>query len=168
MPENDVIAAADAVLERGERPTVERVPLELGRGSPVRFGSLLDQWWARLAGRLSGESHLPALPGEVSQAFVASGSRQFFWRRQLPTKQWLSNARCYPPSANSWRWSRTRRVMFRRSSASKPRRLAGRQAAEPRLADLELLLVQRQTEIEDLHQQREHLSRERGEAQQNS
>ncbi len=29
-PENDVFAAADAVLARGERPTVERVRSELG------------------------------------------------------------------------------------------------------------------------------------------
>lgn len=69
--ENDVFAAADAVLPRGERPTVERVRLELGRGSPARVGGLLDQWWARLAERLNGETRLPALLGEVSQSFVA-------------------------------------------------------------------------------------------------
>jgi hypothetical protein len=34
-------------------------------------GGLLDQWWGRLAERLNGETCLPALPGEVSQAFVA-------------------------------------------------------------------------------------------------
>ncbi|MGH8449427.1 DNA-binding protein, partial [Pseudomonas sp.] len=71
VPENDVFAAADAVLARGERPTVERVRLELGRGSPARVGGLLDIWWARLAERLNGETRLPTLPGEVSQAFVA-------------------------------------------------------------------------------------------------
>lgn len=63
--------AADAVLARGARPTVERVRLELGRGSPARVGGLLDQWWARLAERLNGETRLPALPAEVAQAFVA-------------------------------------------------------------------------------------------------
>ena len=71
VPENEVFAAADAVLARGERPTVERVRLELGRGSPARVGGLLDQWWARLAERLNGETRLPALPAEVAQAFVA-------------------------------------------------------------------------------------------------
>jgi hypothetical protein len=72
VPENDVFAAADAVLARGERPTVERVRLELGRGSPARVGALLDQWWEQLAGRLRGETRLrgrafansePRLPG---------------------------------------------------------------------------------------------------------
>ncbi|MGF0238152.1 DNA-binding protein [Rhodococcus sp. IEGM1300] len=38
-----MFAAADAVLARGERPTVERVRLELGRGRPARVSSLLDQ-----------------------------------------------------------------------------------------------------------------------------
>lgn len=35
VPEADVFAAADRVLQRGDRPTVERVRLELGRGSPA-------------------------------------------------------------------------------------------------------------------------------------
>lgn len=71
VPENEVFAAADAVLARGERPTVERVRLELGRGSPARVGGLLDIWWTRLAERLNGEIRLPTLPSEVSQAFVS-------------------------------------------------------------------------------------------------
>lgn len=71
VPENEVFAAADAVLARGERPTVERVRLELGRGSPARVGALLDQWWEHLAGRLRGETRLPDLPTEVAQALVA-------------------------------------------------------------------------------------------------
>ncbi|BAQ74705.1 plasmid replication [Pseudomonas sp. Os17] len=44
--------------------------------------------------------------------------------------------------------------------------VAGRQAAELRLADLELLLSQRQTQIDDLQQQRESAAHERREAQQ--
>ena len=71
VPENEVYAAADAVLARGERPTVERVRLELGRGSPARVGSLLDKWWTRLADRLNSETRLPELPGPVALAFVA-------------------------------------------------------------------------------------------------
>ncbi|MBE1161569.1 DNA-binding protein [Dyella acidiphila] len=69
VPETDVFKAADAVLARGERPTVERVRLELGRGSPARVGQLLEQWWERLAQRLKGHALLPNLPGEVAQAF---------------------------------------------------------------------------------------------------
>jgi hypothetical protein len=39
MPEDEVFAAADAVLARGELPTVKRVRLELGRVVAVRRAS---------------------------------------------------------------------------------------------------------------------------------
>ncbi len=71
VPEDEVFAAADAVLARGERPTVERVRQELGRGSPARVGSLLDIWWGQLAKRVEGETRLPGMPREVTEAFLA-------------------------------------------------------------------------------------------------
>lgn len=77
VPETDVFKAADAVLARGERPTVERVRTELGRGSPARVGQLLEQWWEQLAHRLKGHALLPELPGEVAQAFAET------WRLAL-------------------------------------------------------------------------------------
>lgn len=77
VPENDVFQAADAVLARGERPTVERVRTELGRGSPARVGQLLEQWWEKLAQRLKGHALLPELPGDVAQAFAEA------WRLAL-------------------------------------------------------------------------------------
>ena len=77
VPETDVFTAADAVLARGERPTVERVRVELGRGSPARVGQLLEQWWEQLAQRLKGCALLPDLPGEVAQAFAET------WRLAL-------------------------------------------------------------------------------------
>ena len=69
VPETEVFAAADRVLARGERPTVERVRVELGRGSPNRIGPLLEQWWEALTKRLAGETRLPELPPEVAGAF---------------------------------------------------------------------------------------------------
>lgn len=69
VPEGEVFAAADRVLARGERPTTERVRVELGRGSPARVGQLLEQWWDALSKRLAGESLLPDLPAEVAAAF---------------------------------------------------------------------------------------------------
>lgn len=85
-----MFAAAVAVLARGERPTVERVRLELGRGSPARVGGLLDQGWARLAHRLSVQSRLLALPVEVSQAIVA------VWQAQGVAEQALAEQRQVP------------------------------------------------------------------------
>jgi predicted nucleic acid-binding Zn-ribbon protein len=77
VPEHAVWTAADAVLARGERPTVERVRMELGRGSPARVGQLLERWWEQLAQRLKGHALLPELPGEVAQAFAEA------WRLAL-------------------------------------------------------------------------------------
>ena len=57
-------------MARGERPTVERVRTELGRGSPARVGQLLEAWWDALAKRLAGETRLPALPSAASAAFT--------------------------------------------------------------------------------------------------
>ncbi|EQD67830.1 cointegrate resolution protein, partial [mine drainage metagenome] len=69
VPDNEVFSAADRVLARGERPTVERVRVELGRGSPARVGQLLETWWEALAKRLAGEVRLPDLPADVAGAF---------------------------------------------------------------------------------------------------
>lgn len=167
VPETDVFAAADAVLARGERPTVERVRLELGRGSPARVGGLLDQWWARLAERLSGETRLPTLPGEVSQAFVAVW-QQAIHLAQGVVEQGLAKQR---QVLNDERERMAAAEDQARQDMAKARQqvaeaVAGRQAAELRLADLELLLSQRQTQIDDLHQQRESAAHERREAQQ--
>ncbi|WP_434631078.1 DNA-binding protein [Pseudomonas sp. Z1-29] len=167
VPENDVFAAADAVLARGERPTVERVRLELGRGSPARVGGLLDHWWARLAERLNGETRLPALPGEVSQAFVAVWQQaiqlaQGVVERGLTEQRQVLDAERERIAAAE---DQARQDMAKaRQQVSDA--VAGRQAMELRLADLELLLSQRQRQIEDLQQQRESLVHERREAQQ--
>ncbi|UUT22863.1 DNA-binding protein [Pseudomonas sp. T8] len=167
VPESEVFTAADAVLARGERPTVERVRLELGRGSPARVGGLLDQWWARLAERLNGETRLPALPAEVSQAFVA------VWQQAIHLAQGVAEqALAEQRQVLDAERERVAAVEDQaRQDAAQFRQLAveavaGRQGVEARLADLELLLAQRQTQIEDLQQQREGLLRERREAQQ--
>lgn len=62
IAEQDVFEAADKLLARGERPTIERVRLELGRGSPNTVNRLLDGWWGGLAARMAAKesSKLPA------------------------------------------------------------------------------------------------------------
>jgi chromosome segregation ATPase len=168
VPENDVFAAADAVLARGERPTVERVRLELGRGSPARVGGLLDQWWSRLAERLNGETRLPALPGEVSQAFVA------VWQQAIHLAQGVAEqALAEQRQVLATERERVAAVEDQaRLDAAHARQhaaiaQAAQQASETRLADLEMLLEQRLAQLEDLQRQREALVAERSQAQQN-
>lgn len=169
VPENEVFAAADAVLARGERPTVERVRMELGRGSPARVGGLLDQWWARLAERLSGETRLPTLPAGVSQAFVAVW-QQAIHLAQAVAEQGLSEQR-QVVSAERERVAVVEDQARQDAALARQHAMvaqAAQQVSETRLADLEALLEQRATQILDLQQQRESLLRERGDGQQHS
>ncbi|RJX60392.1 plasmid replication region [Pseudomonas syringae pv. actinidiae] len=167
VPENEVFAAADAVLARGERPTVERVRLELGRGSPARVGGLLDQWWEQLAGRLRGETRLPGLPAEVAQAFVAiwqqatTLAQGVVEQSLVGQRQVLAEEREQVAAVEAR--ARLEAAQARQQTAEA---LATRKAAETRLSDLEQLLTQRLTQIDDLRHQREELLGQRDEVRQ--
>ena len=66
---SDVERVADALLRAGERPTVEKVRVKLGSGSPNTINPLLDAWWQRLASRIEvGPKALERLPEEVIHA----------------------------------------------------------------------------------------------------
>lgn len=162
VPEEAVFAAADAVLERGERPTVERVRLELGRGSPARVGALLDQWWALLAQRLRGETRLPALPAEVSQAFVAVWQQAMLLADGV-AEQALAERRAQLEAerlrvAAVEEEARQAMALARQQVAAAQ---AAQQHAEIRLADLKQLLAQRQAQLDDLQNRCAELAEER-------
>lgn len=162
VPEQEVFAAADAVLERGERPTVERVRLELGRGSPARVGALLDQWWERLAQRLRGEMRLPALPAEVSQAFVDVWQQATLLADGV-AEQALAE-RCAQLEAERLRVAAVEDVARQEMAQSRQQvtaAQAAQQHAETRLADLERLLAQRQAQLDNLHSRCAELAEER-------
>jgi len=80
----DVDFAADALIAERARPTVERVRLKLGRGSPNTVGPLLENWFAGLAARLgvgpgpSGEEE-DAPPPALRQAL------KDLWAQSLAT-----------------------------------------------------------------------------------
>ena len=86
---DEVWAAADAVLAQGERPTIERVRQQLGRGSPNTVGPMLDGWYGSLAKRLvagpaenaDGGAEENALPPPVLRAVKA------LWARALQQSQ---------------------------------------------------------------------------------
>lgn len=56
IQEADVFAAADALLAEGKRPTIERVRLKIGRGSPNTVSPMLERWFGTLADRLVGSA----------------------------------------------------------------------------------------------------------------
>jgi hypothetical protein len=67
-----VDVAADALLQRGERPTIEKVRAELGTGSPNTLTRLLEAWWAGLSERLAAQAraNVPGLPESVQRAIM--------------------------------------------------------------------------------------------------
>lgn len=75
VQEQDVWAAADAVLAQGQRPTIERVRQQLGRGSPNTVGPMLESWFSRLGERLElhrqGDRAMDALPDAVLESVRA-------------------------------------------------------------------------------------------------
>lgn len=61
VTKEQVFAAANAVLARGDRPTIDRVRQELGTGSPNTVNGHLDDWWSTLSKRLTDRpDNLPA------------------------------------------------------------------------------------------------------------
>lgn len=70
ITQEEVTAAADAIVAAGKRPTVERIRAHLGTGSPNTVTRMLDAWRQGLAERLRQASLLPELPDEVGQAMT--------------------------------------------------------------------------------------------------
>jgi chromosome segregation ATPase len=75
----DVFRAADELLVQGDRPTIDRVRMRLGRGSPNTINDHLDAWWAKLGSRLRDlpGHEFPQLPERVAQAL------QHLWNEAL-------------------------------------------------------------------------------------
>jgi chromosome segregation ATPase len=72
VQQEEVWAAADALIAAGERPTIERVRLKIGRGSPNTVSPMLEAWFATLGPRLgvaaTGTQTEEGAPKELLQA----------------------------------------------------------------------------------------------------
>ena len=67
----DISVAADEMLRKGNRPTVEKLRAMVG-GSPNTIGPLLDRWWSSLSSRLdAGPAALHRLPESVAHVAEA-------------------------------------------------------------------------------------------------
>jgi hypothetical protein len=79
----DVFRAADELLLQGDRPTIDRVRMRLGRGSPNTINEHLDAWWAKLGARLRDlpGQEFPHLPERVSHTL------QQLWNEALDGAQ---------------------------------------------------------------------------------
>lgn len=159
VPETAVFAAADRVLARGERPTVERVRLELGRGSPARIGQLLEHWWEVLAQRLAGEARLPDLPPAVAEAFKAVWVSATDHGTQLAQASVAS--RVDELTQDQARLANERsewQQAVEAAHAAQANAETSRQTAEARVGDLQRLLEQQAAQHAELLAQRDALS----------
>lgn len=158
VPEHEVFAAADAVLARGERPTVERVRSELGRGSPARVGQLPEQWWEQLARRLKGHALLPDLPGEVAQTFAET------WRIALVHADALAQAalteeqnRLFAVQTSLTQERKVWENALAEAEANAAESTAQHSQSEAQLLERQVMVDQLLAQIADLKRQRDHL-----------
>jgi hypothetical protein len=70
ITQEQVNAAADALVAAGDKPTVEKVRAAMGTGSPNTVTRMLDTWRCGLAERLQNVLQLPELPPEAGQAMT--------------------------------------------------------------------------------------------------
>ncbi|WP_218668919.1 DNA-binding protein [Variovorax sp. KK3] len=75
IQESDVFAAADALLAEGQRPTIERVRLKIGRGSPNTVSPMLERWFASLGDRLVSLQAGPGRPAGNDSDGMPAGVR---------------------------------------------------------------------------------------------
>lgn len=77
----DVFAAADALLAEGQRPTIERVRLKIGRGSPNTVSPLLERWFATLSARMAGTTTgtSSSASGAASVPAAVQSAAQLLW-----------------------------------------------------------------------------------------
>jgi len=73
VQQDEIWAAADALLKDGLRPTIERVRQKMGRGSPNTVSPILEAWFATLGARLgviTAQEQAGDLPAPVWQAMT--------------------------------------------------------------------------------------------------
>ena len=79
-----VDTAADALLQAGERPTVDRIRAFLGTGSPNTVTRMLEAWWQDLGTRLTAQQVRVALPEAPAAVATLAGQ---LWEQALISAQ---------------------------------------------------------------------------------
>lgn len=80
ITETDVWKACDALLLEGARPTIERVRLKIGRGSPNTVSPHLEAWFKHLGHRIQDPGAFSAPPDVPDPVLQAA---RHFWEAAL-------------------------------------------------------------------------------------
>jgi hypothetical protein len=75
----DVLTAADEIVAKGQKPTIERVRQHLGGGSPNTVSPMLDVWFARLPQRLVGVAAPDTRPEVDGPPLAVLQAAEQFW-----------------------------------------------------------------------------------------
>ncbi|HCY15477.1 MAG: hypothetical protein A2Z93_01715 [Curvibacter sp. GWA2_64_110] len=172
VQQDDVWAAADALIAEGLRPTIERVRQKIGRGSPNTVSPMLEAWFATLGPRLGVggtkevEGDLPA-PGR--QAVVKLWETALLSTRQVAVQameqaqQTLATDRA-ALELREVDLARQEQVLTERQvAADEALQVARSQIADlaTRLDESHVLLGRRDSEIDDLRSRLEVFERQR-------
>jgi len=158
ITQEQVSAAADALVTAGERPTVEKIRAQLGTGSPNTVIRMLETWRGALAERLNQVLSLPDVPVEVGQAFAE------IWRFAMVHAESAAQA-AIAQEQNALlaaQISLTQERKIWELAVAEAQDLAQNAAqacgvAETRLADIQRLVEHQAAQLTELTQQRDGL-----------
>lgn len=109
--ESDVHTAADELVAKGERPTVERIRAHLGTGSPNTVTRWLETWWNRLGTRLQprrpdfddAPAVLAELAGQWWELALKHAREAAFESSQSLSSHWPPSVMRWMPGHRLWR-----------------------------------------------------------------
>lgn len=161
ITQSQVDTAADALVQAGERPTVERIRAFLGTGSPNTVTRMLEVWWQGLGARLAAQQVRIALPEAPAAVAALAGQ---LWEQALIAAQTqaqtdLGEVRAALDAERS-ELEHARLAARDTGAAAEVAIETARQAqalAEARLAESQRLVEQQATQLADLCGQRDAL-----------
>lgn len=162
VQQEEIDAAADALLAQGLRPTVERVRGHLGRGSPNRVGPMLEAWFSRLAPRLgvATEEDPRAIPASVRKATETIWAQALESAQEIESAQLASERQALQSELEAI--GQERAALALAAEAGLERELLLREARDTAQQQLANTLAQLKTVQEELVKRNQDLSDARG------
>jgi DNA repair exonuclease SbcCD ATPase subunit len=158
ITQEQVNAAADALVAAGVKPTVEKIRQALGTGSPNTVTRMMDVWRGTLAQRLQDAIALPDVPAEAGQAFAE------VWRLALAHAETLARAALteeqnalFAAQTDLAQERKVWEIALAEAQANVAEHAAQRAQAEVQLRERQALVEQLEAQRRDLLQQRDRL-----------
>ncbi|MCU1006584.1 DNA-binding protein [Stenotrophomonas maltophilia] len=157
ITESDVHTAADELVAKGERPTVERIRAHLGTGSPNTVTRWLETWWNRLGTRLQPArpdlEDAPAVLAELAGQWweLALKHAQEVAQRELASSEQALAAEREALEASS----RLATEELTQMRAERDVAITGEKIATTQASELQHLVDQLQLQISELAEQRD-------------